>query len=46
MPPHQHLKHWNEIRRAGGFGGAGEAATYLMPEWLKRIVKDDILRRE
>jgi hypothetical protein len=46
MPPQQHLKHWNEIRRAGGFGGAGEAATYLMPEWLKRIVKDDILRRE
>jgi hypothetical protein len=44
LPPHQHLAHWSEIRRQGGFGGAGEAANYLIPEWLRRWVKDGLLK--
>jgi hypothetical protein len=44
LPPHQHLAHWNEVRRQGAFSGAGDAATHLLPEWLKRYVKDGLLK--
>jgi hypothetical protein len=44
LPPHQHLAHWNEVRRQGAFSDAGEAASYLLPEWLKRWVKDGLLK--
>jgi hypothetical protein len=45
LPMRQQLRHWNEVRRIGGFNNAAEAASYLMPEWVKRLVKDDVLRR-
>lgn len=44
LPPHQHFAHWNELRRQGAFASAGDAATHLLPEWLKRYVKDGILK--
>lgn len=44
LPPHQHLAHWNEVRQQGAFESAGEAASYLVPEWLKRYVKDALLK--
>lgn len=40
LPPRHHFEHWNKLRRAGLFNGPFEAATYLLPEWLKRAVKD------
>ncbi len=44
LPPHQHLAHWNEVRQQGAFESAREATSYLLPEWLKRYVKDGLLR--
>jgi hypothetical protein len=43
LPAHQHLAHWNEVRRAGGFRGPINATAHLVPEWMKRVVKDRIL---
>jgi hypothetical protein len=44
LPPHQHWAHWNEVRRAGAFSSPLNAASHLLPEWLKRAVKDGVLR--
>ncbi|MFO1017849.1 MAG: hypothetical protein U1E03_09650 [Hyphomonadaceae bacterium] len=44
LPPHQHWAHWQEVRAQGAFSSNGEAASYLLPEWLKRWVKDGILK--
>lgn len=44
MPPRQHMAHWFEARRAGGFKSSAEAASYLVPEWLKRYLKDRVLK--
>jgi hypothetical protein len=43
LPARQHLAHWNEVRRAGGFRTPLHAAAHLAPEWTKRVVKDAIL---
>jgi hypothetical protein len=43
LPLHQHWAHWNEVRRQGIYSGPLDAASYLLPEWLKRFVKDAIL---
>ncbi len=44
MPARQHLAHWRRVRREGGFKSHAEAASYLVPEWLKRYVKDGVLK--
>lgn len=44
LPLHQQLAHWNEARAAGGFKNGAEAASYLVPEWLKRYLKDRVLK--
>lgn len=44
LPLHQHLAHWNEVQARKGFRSPAEAATYLLPEWLKRYVKDAVLK--
>ena len=44
MPAKQHWAHWKQVRRQGGFKSNAEAASYLFPEWLKRYVKDGVLK--
>jgi len=44
MPARQHWAHWKQVRREGGFKSNAEAASYLFPEWLKRYVKDGVLK--
>ena len=44
LPAHQHWAHWQEVRAQGAFSSNGEAVSYLLPEWLKRWVKDGILK--
>jgi hypothetical protein len=44
MPARQHWAHWKQVRRDGGFKSNAEAASYLVPEWLKRYVKDGVLK--
>ncbi len=44
MPARQHWAHWQQVRRDGGFKSNAEAASYLVPEWLKRYVKDGVLK--
>lgn len=44
LPAHQHLAHWMELNREGAFRGPLNAASHLIPEWLKRFVKDGILK--
>jgi hypothetical protein len=36
----QQWTYWNELRREGAFESGWQAATYLAPEWLKRVLKD------
>jgi len=40
VPARQQWFYWNELRREGAFESGWQAATYLAPEWLKRVVKD------
>ncbi len=41
LPLHQRVAHWKELRAAGVFPSAKSAAAHvLLPEWLKRTVKD------
>jgi len=44
LPYKQRMAHWREVRDAGAFRTKKEAASYLMPEWFKRFVKDGILK--
>lgn len=44
LPLRQHLAHWDEVRRQGGYDGPFNAGSHLAPEWLKRVIKDRILR--
>jgi hypothetical protein len=44
LPYHQHLALWNQMRAQGAFKSAPEAALFLTPEWLKRWVKDGLLK--
>lgn len=44
LPPHQHWAHWNEVRRQGVFSSPLNAASHLAPEWLKRWLKDGVLK--
>lgn len=43
MPFNQRLTHWLELRRQGMFANPRRAPAFLMPEWLKRAVRDGIL---
>ncbi|WP_395645012.1 hypothetical protein [Terricaulis sp.] len=44
LPLSQRVKHWRELRSAGVFGSAASAVSHtLLPEWLKRYVKDGLL---
>jgi glycosyltransferase involved in cell wall biosynthesis len=40
VPIRQQLAYWNELRREGAFENGRQAAAYLLPEWLKRVLKD------
>jgi len=40
VPARQQWIYWNELRREGAFENGWQAASYLAPEWLKRVVKD------
>jgi hypothetical protein len=44
LPLRQHIAHWNEARANGAFASPAQAANYLLPEWLKRWVKDGLLK--
>jgi hypothetical protein len=44
LPFAQHLAHWKELKAQGAFRSKGEAISNLFPEWLKRRVKDGILK--
>ena len=44
MPLPQRIAHWKEARAKGAFSSAGQAASTLVPEWLKRWIKDGVLR--
>ena len=41
-PLRQQLAYWNELRRAGAFHGLRDAVTCLVPEWLRRWLKDRV----
>jgi hypothetical protein len=40
VPWQQQFAYWQALRKDGAFSSAGEAASFLIPEWLKRSVKD------
>jgi hypothetical protein len=40
VPARQQWIYWNELRREGAFENGWQAASYLAPEWLKRVVRD------
>ena len=40
VPARQQWAYWNELRRDGAFDNGWQAASYLLPEWLKRVLKD------
>jgi hypothetical protein len=40
VPMRQRWNYWNEMRREGAFKNSWQASTYLLPEWLKRVLKD------
>lgn len=44
LPLPQHLAHWSEMRTKGAFPTPLSAASHLLPEWLKRYVKDGIFK--
>lgn len=44
LPLHQHIAHWNEVRAQGVFTSPMNAASHLIPEWVKRWVKDGLLK--
>jgi hypothetical protein len=44
LPFAQHMSHWKKLRAEGAFKSQGEAISNLFPEWLKRRVKDGILK--
>jgi hypothetical protein len=39
----QHWVYWNELRRMGAFENWKEASRLMLPEWLRRVVKDRAL---
>lgn len=43
MPFRQRLAHWRELKRKGMFRVPRRAPAFLLPEWLKRAVRDGIL---
>lgn len=43
MPIRHHLAIWNDVRRAGAFTDPISAVSYLLPEWVKRSLKDGLL---
>ena len=44
LPFRQHMAHWRALHAQGAFRSKGEAVSNLLPEWLKRRVKDGILK--
>jgi hypothetical protein len=47
LPLHQRVAHWRELRGTGVFTSPKSAASHvLLPEWLKRYVKDGLLARK
>jgi hypothetical protein len=40
LPLRDRIPLWNELRKAGQFRNALDAAIYLLPEWIKRAAKD------
>ena len=43
MPFRQRLAHWRELKAKGMFSNPRRAWAFMMPEWLKRAVRDGIL---
>lgn len=47
LPLHQRVAHWRELRAAGAFASWKSAASHVvLPEWLKRYVKDGLLAKK
>ena len=44
LPLPQHLAYWNEMRAKGAFTSPLDAASHLLPEWIKRYAKDSVLK--
>ena len=44
LPLGQHVKHWKEARAMGAFHSNRQAASFLVPEWFKRWIKDGVLK--
>jgi hypothetical protein len=40
MPFGQRLAHWRELQRKGIFKSPRRSPAFLLPEWLKRAVRD------
>lgn len=43
MPFGQRLAHWRTLKAKGMFSSARRAPAFLIPEWLKRYVRDGVL---
>lgn len=43
MPFGQRLAHWRKLKQMGMFSSPRRAWAFLMPEWLKRAVRDGVL---
>jgi hypothetical protein len=43
MPFRHRLAHWRELKRKGTFESPRSAPAFLLPEWLKRAVRDGLL---
>ncbi len=43
MPFARRLEHWRNLKRQGMFSNPRRAPAFLLPEWLKRAVRDGVL---
>jgi hypothetical protein len=43
MPFRQRLEHWRELKAKGMFSNPRRAWAFMLPEWLKRAVRDGLL---
>lgn len=44
LPARQRITYWNKLRRAGALPGGLAALSLLAPDWIRRRIKDEMLK--